>query len=84
MAEPLLETLHEPYASAGTFLDISTPNLSLSIYIYIYIWIVKNVSFFRCSAAAKYFAAKILYPQLIFAVALLNFAAILLSTEGDP
>ena len=50
------------------------------IYIYIYIGIVKNVSFFRCSAAANYFAAKILYPQLIFAAALLNFAAILLST----
>ena len=54
------------------------------IYIYINIEIVKNVSFFRCSAAAKYFAAKILYPQLIFAAALLNFAAILLSTEGNP
>ena len=53
-------------------------------YIYIYIGIVKNVSFFRCSAAAKYFAAKILYPQWIFAAALLNFAAILLSTKGDP
>ena len=31
-----------------------------NVYIYIYIGIVKNVSFFRCSAAAKYFAAKIL------------------------
>ena len=50
----------------------------------LYIYIVKNVRFFRCSAAAKYFAAKILYPQLIFAAALLNFAAILLSTEDDP
>ena len=54
------------------------------IYIYIYIGIVKNVSFFRCSAAAKYFAAKILYPQLNFAATLLNFAAILLLTECDP
>ena len=53
-------------------------------YIFIYIGIVKNVSFFRCSAAAKYFPDKILYPQLIFAAALLNFAAILLSTESDP
>ena len=34
-------------------------------YPYIYIWIVKNGS-----AAAKYFAAKILYPQSIFAAAL--------------
>ena len=53
-------------------------------YLYIYMGIVKNVSYFRCSAAAKYFAAKILYPQLIFAAALLTFAAILLSTECDP
>ena len=54
------------------------------IYIHIYTGIDKNVSFFRCSAAAKYFAAKILYPKLFFAAALLNFAAILLSTESDP
>ena len=54
------------------------------IYMYIYIGIVKNVSLFRCCAAAKYFAAKTLYPQLIFAAALLNFAAILFSTLGDP
>ena len=54
------------------------------IYIYIYIGIVKNVSFFRCSAAANYFAVKILYPKLFFAAALLNFAAIILSTESDP
>ena len=51
---------------------------------YIYIGIVKNVSFFRCSAAAKYFAAKIFLSQSNFAAALLNFAAMLLSTEGDP
>ena len=51
---------------------------------YIYIGIIKNVSFFRCSAAAKYFAAKISYPQLTVAAALLNFAATFLSIEGDP
>ena len=37
----------------------------LILYIYTYIWIVKNISFFRCNAAAKYFAAKILYPQFL-------------------
>ena len=37
--------------------------IAMYIYIYIYIGIIKNVSFFRCSAAAKYFAAKILYSS---------------------
>ena len=68
--------------------DVPWLPIDVCIYIYIYIYthigIDKNVSFFRCSAAAKYFAAKILYPKLIFAAALLNFAAILLSTESDP
>ena len=61
-----------------------TLQVLLLIYIYIYIGIVKNVSFFRCSAAAKYFAAKILYPQLLFICLRLVYILALNGARASP